>query len=152
VVAETHGRWGKAMRVRGTTALNRGSDARVNSVSCSAAGECVVGGHYTDGDGSSQAFVESLTNGQWGWAIEGPGTAALNRGQSIGHAGAEVTAVSCVAPAACAAGGYYASGFGSSRAFVVSETHGHWGHAVALPDTVILSTGDARVNSVSCGA
>ena len=154
VVAETRGRWSKAMRVRGTTALNRGpGDARVNSVSCGAPGDCVVGGRYTDGSGNYQAFVESLTNGHWGWAVEVPGTAALNRGvPGNGYADAEVSSVSCAEAGACAAGGYYTSGFGSSRAFVVSETHGHWGQAVGLPDTVILSTGDARVNSVSCAA
>jgi hypothetical protein len=152
VVAETHGRWGKAMRVHGTTALNRGpGDARVNSVSCGAPGECVVGGRYTDRSGNYQAFVESLTNGHWGWAVEVPGTATLNRGKD-GRAGAEVVSVSCAGAGACAVGGFYTSGFGSSRAFVVSETHGRWDPAVALPDTVIGPTGDAQVNSVSCAA
>ena len=84
--------------------------------------------------------------GHWGWAVEVPGTAALNRGD------AEVSSVSCAGAGACAAGGYYTSGSGYDRAFVVSETHGRWGQAVEVRRTVALYSGSARVTSVSCAA
>jgi hypothetical protein len=44
VADETGGTWGSAQEVPGTTALNVGDDASVNSVSCTAAGDCTAGG------------------------------------------------------------------------------------------------------------
>jgi hypothetical protein len=59
VVSETKGTWGNAIEVPGSDALNAGGDARVTSVSCGSAGNCAVGGFYTDGSGHTQAFVVS---------------------------------------------------------------------------------------------
>jgi len=56
VVTEKQGVWGQAEEVPGLAALNTGSDAPVQSVSCAAAGECSAGGFYIDGSGL-QAFV-----------------------------------------------------------------------------------------------
>jgi hypothetical protein len=83
----------------------------------------------------------------WGTAIEAPGTASLNGG---GYA--QVASVSCSAPTACVAGGWYKDGSGHVQAFVVSERHGHWGSAIEVPGTAALNHGDAEVTSVSCGA
>src|SRR5262249_51108574 len=44
VVSETHGRWGRAQKVPGTAALNKGGDAQTSSVSCGSAGNCSAGG------------------------------------------------------------------------------------------------------------
>jgi hypothetical protein len=60
VVRETNGTWGSAVEIPGSEALNAGGDARVTSVSCGSAGNCAVGGFYTDGSGHTQAFVASL--------------------------------------------------------------------------------------------
>jgi hypothetical protein len=81
VVSQRDSNWGKATEVPGTGALNRGGTAEVLSVSCASAGYCSAGG-YTDGHGNEQAFIASERNGQWGKAIEVPGTATLNKGQS----------------------------------------------------------------------
>jgi hypothetical protein len=132
-------------------ALNRGHDAGVNSVSCVAAGDCVVGGHYTNRAGSYEAFVGSLKEGHWRRAVEVPGTAALNRGRG-GRAGAEVTSVSCAGAGACASGGYYVGEPGHLKAFVASEMHGRWGRAITVPGTASLNSGDVTVKSVSCAA
>src|SRR5437588_10110462 len=40
VVDETGGTWGKAIKVPGTTLLNKGGAAVVNQVSCGAPGDC----------------------------------------------------------------------------------------------------------------
>src|ERR1022692_666247 len=123
VASQRNGRWGTAITVPGTAALNAGGDAQVRSVSCASAGNCVAGGDYTDGAGHSQAFVASERNGRWGTAIEVPGTAALNKGGF-----ASVFSVSCASAGNCAAGGLYfgRSVPGSSQAFVASQRNGRW--------------------------
>src|SRR5215472_3230921 len=69
VVTERNGRWGKAIEVPGTAALNVGGDADVNSVSCPLAGNCVVGGFYANSDSALRAFVINERKGRWGKAI-----------------------------------------------------------------------------------
>jgi hypothetical protein len=147
------GTWQRAIEVPGTGALNTGGGAGVSAVSCVSAGNCLVGGSYTDGAGHCQVFVASERNGTWGTAIELPGLAALNTG-----GGAEIESVSCASPGNCAAGGYYelASSLPGSRpeqAFVASEQNGTWGNAIEVPGTAPpASGGGSRVLSVSCGS
>jgi hypothetical protein len=128
VVSEVNGRWGKAIEVPGTAALNRGGNADISSVSCASAGNCTAGGAYADRSGNFQAFVVSEVNGRWGKAIEVPGTAALNRGADAG-----VFSVSCASAGNCTAGGAYADSSGKQEGFVVSEVHGTWGKAREVP-------------------
>ena len=148
VAVETRGTWRRAQEVPGTAALNVGGFAEVYSVSCPSAGNCGVGGYYTDGSGRAQAFVVSEVDGRWGTAEEVPGTAALNTGGL-----AQVNSVSCASPGNCAAGGDYLSHLGThdkSQAFVVGEAKGRWGTAEEVPGTAILNKGGQAVNSVSC--
>jgi hypothetical protein len=149
VVSETNGTWGTAEKVPGTAALNLGHPgATVTSASCTAPGDCLVGGRYTDGSGNAQAFVVSETNGTWGKAQEVRGTAALNAG---GYA--EVDSVSCASAGNCSAGGAYTDSTPATQAFVVNETNGTWGTAEEVPGTASLNTaGRAQVNSVACAA
>src|SRR6266705_5298611 len=102
VAGERNGRWGNAVELPGSAALNAGGNAQVLSVSCPSEGNCAAGGYYTDSALHDQAFVASERNGRWGNAIEVPGTAALNP-----HAKAWVYSVSCPTAGNCAAGGYY---------------------------------------------
>jgi len=60
VAVERHGRWGKAIKVPGLAALNKG-DAGVGSVSCPPAGGCAAGGSYTDRRHHAQGFVLNQT-------------------------------------------------------------------------------------------
>ncbi len=111
------GSWGKAIEVPGLSALNRGGDASVTSVSCASAGSCAAGGDYADHHGleRDQGFVAGERNGRWGKAIEMPGLQALNMGRD-----AEVNAVSCASAGNCAAGGYYSLAH-SQQGFVPSS-------------------------------
>src|SRR6266487_989848 len=84
------GSWRRAIEVPGLAALNKGRNARVTSVSCGAAGNCTVGGYYTNRHHHSQGFVAVERRGRWGKAIEVPGLGGLNKG---GHA--LVLSVSC---------------------------------------------------------
>src|SRR5205814_656130 len=73
VVGETNGSWGNAIEVPGTAELNTGTlesggFAGVDSISCSAPGECAAGGYYTVDSGdkydspTTQAFVVDERN------------------------------------------------------------------------------------------
>ena len=59
VVSEVNGTWGNAEEVPGSGGLNASGFATVNSVSCTASGDCAAGGTYEDGSQHSQAFVVS---------------------------------------------------------------------------------------------
>src|SRR5215472_13130907 len=148
VASERNGRWGQAIEVPGSGALNTGGYARVLSVSCPSAGNCTAGGVYAGAHGD-QAFVVSERNGRWGQAIEVPGSGALNTGGA-----ARVWSVSCASAGNCAAGGTYgviAGGFFHAQALVASERNGRWGRAIEVPGSGALNTGgDAVVWSVSC--
>jgi hypothetical protein len=113
VATERHGRWGKAINVPRLRALNDGTNAEVESVSCSSAGGCAAVGTYGEPYGMGFEAVEK--NGVWGKATNLPGLAALD-GRL---AGAE--SVSCASPGNCAAGGYYTDRHHHSQGFVVSQ-------------------------------
>ena len=57
VVSEVAGVWGTPSEVAGS--LNVGGNVWINSVSCSADGNCAAGGYYKDGSGDTQALVVS---------------------------------------------------------------------------------------------
>jgi len=151
VVNKTANIWRGAQEVPGTAALNTGGNAKINSVSCPAPGDCSAGGYYTDASsGHQQALVATETGGTWGNAKEIPGSGALNAGGA-----ARIDSVSCGAAGDCSAGGQYASktvdGISTVQAFVVNETGGTWGKAAEVPGTAALNGGGyATVNSVSC--
>jgi hypothetical protein len=141
------GSWGTAIEIPGTATLNAGGSASAASVSCASAGNCSIGGFYTDGSGHDQAFVDSQVNGKWNTAIQMPGTAALNAGGS-----ALVTSVSCRSAGNCTAGGSYYDRSTHGQAFVDSQVNGKWNTAIEVPGTATLNMGGgAGVNSVSCG-
>lgn len=143
LVSKTNGRWGKAIQVPGTAALNQGGNAGLEALSCGAAGICAAGGVYRDGSAHTQAFVLTQRNGRWGTAIEMPGNAALNRGGSAG-----VDAISCGASGACAAGGAYRDGSANYQAFVVNFTP-----ACIVPRVVGKTLGAAKrtLKAAHCG-
>jgi hypothetical protein len=150
VDTETNGTWGTAEEVPGTSALNGGGYAVVNTVSCASAGNCSAGGEYTTSTPyTTQAFVVNETNGTWGTAAEVPGTGPLNTAGL-----AQISSISCVGTGSCSAGGFYLDSNFSTQAFVVNETGGTWGTAQEVPGTVSLDAGTpgAQVNSVSCAS
>jgi hypothetical protein len=145
VASEANGTWGNTVEVPGTAALNAGAYAQIASVSCASPGNCTAGGYYLDGSYNQQAFVVSQVNGNWGNAMEVPGTSALNAG---GYA--QITSVSCASGGNCSAGGYYYDGSNNIQAFVTSEVNGIWGNATEVPGTAAVNVYGAWVTSVSC--
>jgi len=150
LISERRGSWGKAIEVPGTGILNAGGSAQVVSVSCASAGDCAVGGFYTDGSKEIQAFVASEKRGVWGNAIEVPGSAQLNVAGN-----ARIVSVSCASPGDCGAGGFYTLPFGrvgSQQPFVVNEKHGVWGKAIEVPGFTSANVVEGSVGSVSCAS
>ena len=146
--------WAGAIPLPGLSALDRGQPADPEALSCAAAGDCAIGGSYTDAAGRTQAFVAAERSGVWGAATEVPGSAALNRGGN-----AVVTSVSCPAPGDCAAVGQYSpggqaaggTGAPSAAAFVVVERNGAWGAATPLRGLAARNKGrSAGAARVSC--
>ena len=85
----------------------------------------------------------------WGKAIEVPGTGALNSGPSPDGV---TTSVSCPSSGNCGAAGTYADSSGV-QGFVVNQTAGTWGQAIAVPGLGALNSGGLVVmTSVSCAA
>jgi hypothetical protein len=156
VVSQRDGVWSRAINVPGLKALNVGNShvgksASVDSLSCAAPGDCSAGGQYTAKDGTVQAFVVTERKGQWGRAIEVPGSAGLDVA-----GGGDIGAMSCARPGDCTAGGEYGvSGFseGATQALVVTERNGRWGRAIEVPGSGRLNyLGQGDLESVSCAA
>jgi hypothetical protein len=149
LVNETSGTWGTAEEVPGTSSLNGGGYAQINSVSCDAPGDCAAGGEYTNSTPATQAFVVNETGGTWGTAQEVPGTQTLNVRKL-----AQVNSVSCPSSGNCTAGGFYQDSSFNNQAFVVNETGGTWGTAQEVPGTASLDQAapGATVVAVSCAS
>jgi hypothetical protein len=148
VADETNGIWGMAIPVPGLGSLDAGGSAQVQSVSCATAGNCAAGGSYVDASKAGQGFVVDEAGGVWGTAHVVPGLGALSVG---GHA--DVTAISCTAAGACAAGGVYNDAAGDTQGFVADESIGTWGTAQEIPSLGALNVGHyAGVASLSCAA
>jgi hypothetical protein len=155
VDSEVNGVWGDAIELPGSTVVNRGGTATVNSISCSSAGNCsVVGGLETDSgmnpkiSGTFQAFVANEVNGVWNTVTEPPGSVTVNNGES-----AEFNSVSCTSDGNCSAGGYLQVSSTKRQAFVASENNGVWSHVIEIPGSAALNGGgDAMVNVISCAS
>ena len=112
---------------------------------------CCVGSLAVTGMASAQAApATSGSSGAaspWGKAIEIPGLGALNKGGF-----AFPSSMSCVSAGNCVAAGQY-NGSAGDQAFVVTESKGRWGKAIAVPGLSTLNkTGDLFEVSISCGS
>ena len=116
-------------------------------MSCASAGNCAVTGYYSAFGDGDEGFVVNQTDGTWGDAIPIPALISLNTGGD-----AEGTSVSCASAGNCAVTGFYTDSPGK-QGFVVNQTNGTWGDAIAIPALIGLNTGDgAEGNSVSCAS
>jgi hypothetical protein len=146
VANEINGIWGTALQVPGIATLSTDGSSQAYSVSCATAGNCAVGGSYTDSAGKTQAFVADEVNGTWADAQQVPGTSSLNT-----YGIATVLTMSCPSAGNCAAGGYYSTGFTATQAFAADEVDGTWGSAEQAPGTATLNSGNsAQISSISC--
>jgi hypothetical protein len=145
VVSEINGTWGTAEELPGIAALDQGGFSEIDQLACGSAGNCSVGGDYTDAAGNGALFVDTETNGTWGTPEEIPGWA------TFAPEGGEWFTMACAPAGNCAAGGSYGSN--NRQAFVVNETNGTWGHALEVPGTAALNSGEyAYLYAVSCAS
>ena len=107
LAVETNGTWAPAFAVAG--ALNVGSYAKIESVSCVDAANCVATGSYEDVNNRNQLFVISEVAGVWGNAVP------LLTGGAQSNADGVSTA--CTLSGYCVIGGYY----GDPLAFIISK-------------------------------
>ncbi len=142
IVEETNGTWGATQSV--ATALNVGGDAVATTVSCAAAGSCVVGGRFEDSSLARHAFIVEETSGTWRNAVEIAG--GLDAG-----GGGLVTSVNCVAVGACALAGQYAPRAQQAQAFVMSEANGVWSKPQEVAGALNVGF-DATIGEIACPA
>ncbi len=84
----------------------------------------------------------------WGNAIPIPALIGLNTGGN-----ADSNSVSCASAGNCAVTGYYNAGEDGYQGFVVNQTGGTWGNAIAIPALIGLNTGGSALGtSVSCAS
>ena len=140
IVEETNGTWGITQSV--ATTLNAGGDAVATTVSCAAAGSCVVGGRFEDSTLARHAFEVEETSGTWRNAIEIAG--GLDAG-----GGGLVTSVNCVAVGTCALAGQYAPRVHQTEAFVMTESNGVWSKPQEVAGALNLGF-DATISEVAC--
>jgi len=146
VATETNGVWGKGQLMPGIEKLNGSGYAKVNGLSCPAAGDCSAVGSAIPSNGPPDGYFISENNGVWGKATDVTGLAHLSPGGPAG-----VDAVSCPAVGDCSAGGNYEDAAGHQQAFVVDRAGGTWGTAREVPGSAALNQGEyAGINAVSC--
>jgi hypothetical protein len=148
VVDERYGVWGKAQPEPGAGSLLSGMKwSNVDSVSCGKPGYCAAVGSGEIGD-IDEGFVVNETNGVWRAAHAVPGLAAI----SAGSDNSSVDVVSCTAAKDCSAAGWWYAGR-VQHGFVVSESNGTWGKAIAIPGPSSLYQESGRLPlTLSCAA
>jgi hypothetical protein len=143
VALERKGRWGKAIEVPGTAALNYQGRASVTSISCARTGVCVAVGTYLNRGNRTRWFTAGERKGRWAKAAAIPDPALT---------GTKTTTVSCAALGQCGAGGQFVDSTGTTQAWVMTQTGGRWHPAVEVPGIAALNVpgGTADVNAISC--
>jgi hypothetical protein len=148
VASEHRGHWADATPVREFLKLNADDLGEAQALSCSAAGDCTLGGDYLDGKDHQQAFLATETGGHWAKAEQVPGIGSLNAGGR-----SEVDAVSCRRVGYCTATGSTRLTATDATAFGISESKGRWGKAARLPNMPKLNKdGNATASQLSCSS
>jgi len=143
VVNEVNGTWGNALEVPGSQSLNVSGNAMVNTISCTAPGDCAAGGSFGFDQIFTQGFVVDELDGVWGTAMSLDATS--------------IDTISCATPGNCSAGGSVETGKYNrdhdpqTEIVIADEVNGAWGSAVEPPGSVALNSGgQANVDSISC--
>jgi Putative Ig domain len=130
VATETNGVWGGgvAIALPAGAASGGDQDGFLGTVSCTAPGDCVAGGSYTDDINSVQAIVVFETAGTWGAATQLVLPAGADTSDDSGaddgdgEQVASVTSFSCPSSGDCIAVGYYNDSAPVYQAMIVHET------------------------------
>jgi hypothetical protein len=152
VVAQSRGHWARAVEVALPAGASPVQNARVNSVACTGAGDCVAVGLYYSKIGSDHGFAVTERRGRWGRAV------SIGSPPGGGGRHSNLQAVACASPGNCTAVGDYRIG-SVLQAMRVRETSGRWGRPAELvmpsdadADPIAYMTGIACPRPADCVA
>ena len=141
--------WQNAHRVAlpsGATGLPQGY---LPALSCPSAGNCSVGGAYSNAAGNTQGLLLSEVSGVWKspTTLSPPKSAANNPALTI-------YSLDCGAPGNCSAVGGFQNKSGDTQSFVDNENATAWSRAklVTLPSNALGSGQSSQVHSVACAS
>jgi hypothetical protein len=146
LLTERAGRWGTGVEAAlPANAATTNQFVRLDSVSCSSAGNCSAEGIYRDNSGLTQGLLLTETAGRWATGVEAVPPA------NAGTPHAFPLSVSCASPGNCTAAGYYLDSSDNQQGLLLTETAGKWGAGVEapLPANATPPT-EASLSSVSC--
>jgi len=123
VITETDGTWGAPILVPGAPAYDQ-----VESVSCTAPGDCVAGLGSTRTGYAAAVATES--DGTWS-VQDVPGLTTLASDQQD----SSLESVSCSSTGDCTAAGEFSTPGDDGQLFVATEQDGTWGQASKLPSS-----------------
>lgn len=117
-VTSTNGQWGAPVPVTFEPGVqNTSPTARLDKVSCGAAGSCTAIGFFINTDGDTEGFTVTSSNDVWG--VARPVVYATGAGRSRRPGG--LRAVSCTAGGLCSVGGRFTRTDGYGEIFVMSS-------------------------------
>jgi hypothetical protein len=146
--AMARGRWQRAVTIRPPANAYVRPAAYLSSVSCTAVGQCVAVGGYTDKTGAEVAMAALESKGKWGRAVH----VGLPRGAAVSPT-ATLFAVGCAGKVTCEAAGDYTTSDNAQAAFVEQESRGRWRDAVqvaSLPSGAQRSPSTVELGGISC--
>ena len=148
IVTSTDGDWATAQLVENPFGVFHGG---LNSVSCSAAGDCTAVGYFEDGEGQVP-FTISSDDGTW---EEEPSISDLSDLDEVSSEYATLLKVSCATAGNCSAVGFYSSSDPYQLVpFTVTSIEGEWGpaEAVEFPDDVHVDYPYYELLDVACAS
>jgi hypothetical protein len=137
-----NGTWTAARAPLPADAVTQHQDATLFGISCAASGACVAVGDYTGSGSTSQALIETLTNGS-------PGSV---KAQSLHRQrGGELFGVTCTAPGSCVAIGEYFVAGGNQGLIATQAADGRWTQSEApLPANAATASPSTYLYAVAC--
>jgi hypothetical protein len=147
VATESHGRWGRAMRLHLPAIAGR-SQAAVSDVACWAVGSCIALGQYVRATTVGPGFVVTESKGSWGHATILPLPA-----NAAAHLQTQFFSAACTGAGSCVAVGSYVNSADSTFPVVVTESHGRWLQAQQVrPPANSSRDPEAQLIGVACQA
>jgi hypothetical protein len=126
-----------------------------SGLSCPSAGNCTAVGGYVDKHGDFQGAIFTERAGSWSNGIKAPVPANARPNTDEMELNNPLAAVSCAAPADCAAVGFYVSAgsqSGTQHGLLLAEHQGKWkASALSLPRGASAGEG-VYLTSVSCAS
>ena len=144
VVSDAGGTWSSPVEIPGLSTLDVGQNDAATSLFCVGT-SCTVAGTYDDGQGDTQPFVATSSNGIWGKATTVKGTILV-----AGAGYSNVGALTCSSLGNCILAGDEIDAADHYQAFTATETSGQWGSAQLVPGVASLSSFYSQVTALSC--